>query len=395
MPMREVAIVGVGMHPFGKHPDKSLEQLGADAVWAAVDDAGLDPRRIECAYVGNSLAGLLSGQEGVRGQVILQSAGFDELPVINVENACASATTALRGAWLEVASGACDVALALGAEKMFVGDTARSLAALAGDSELELARMGMQFSATYAAHPKYDLRGKMRDYGWTPDDLAQVVVKNSRHGSLNPYAHHRRALTAAEVLGSPMISDPLTLFMCSSIGDGSAAAIVCAAERAPELSERTPVTVAACALRSGRVFTSGDDGHSTLREMAAGFYERAGIGPEDIDVAEVHDAMAPVELLVYESLGLCGPGEGPELLRSGATAIGGSTPVNPSGGLTSRGHPVGATGLAQVAELVWQLRGEAGARQAKERPLVGLAHNQGGLLAGMDSAAYTLTLLKR
>jgi acetyl-CoA acetyltransferase len=393
--MREATIIGVGMHPFGKHPGKSLQELGADAVWSAVDDAGVDPRRIEFAYVGNSLAGLLGGQEGVRGQVILQAAGFDELPVINVENACASGTTALRGAWLEVASGACDVALALGAEKMFVGDTARSLAALAGDSEVELARMGMQFSATYAAHPKYDLRGKMRDYGWTAEDLASVVVKNSRHGSLNPYAHHRRALTSEEVLASPMISDPLTLYMCSSIGDGAAAAIVCAGDIASTIGERTPITIAACALRSGRVFASGDDGHSTLREMVSDFYERAGIGPGDIDVAEVHDAMAPVELLVYEGLGLCGPGEGPGLVRSGETAIGGSIPVNPSGGLTSRGHPVGATGLGQIAELVWQLRGEAGQRQAKERPLVGLAHNQGGLLAGMDSAAYALTLLTR
>ncbi|MQA74458.1 MAG: thiolase family protein, partial [Solirubrobacterales bacterium] len=343
----------------------------------------------------NSLAGLLTGQEGVRGQVILQAAGLDELPVVNVENACASGTTALRGAWLEVASGACDVALALGVEKMFVGDTGRSLAALAGDSELELARMGMQFSATYAAHPKYDLRGKMRDYGWTADDFAQVVVKNSRHGSLNPYAQHRRALTAEQVLGSPMITDPLTLYMCSSIGDGSAAAVVCARELAPELGRGAPITIAACALRSGRVFTSGDQGHSTLREMVADFYESAGIGPEDIDVAEVHDAMAPVELLVYENLGLCGPGEGPSLVRAGKTAIGGEIPVNPSGGLTARGHPVGATGLGQISELVWQLRGEAGSRQAAERPLVGLAHNQGGLLAGMDSAAYALTLLRR
>ncbi|HET8673532.1 MAG TPA: thiolase family protein [Thermoleophilaceae bacterium] len=390
-----MAIVGVGMHPFGKHPDKSLKDLGREAVWAAIDDAGIDPRAIGCAYVGNSLAGLLNGQEGIRGQVILHDAGLDEIPVINVENACASGTTALRGAWLEVAAGTCDVTLALGVEKMFVGDTARSLAALASDSELELAQMGMQFSATYAAHPKYNLRGRMEEYGWSERDLAEVVVKNSRHGSLNPYAQHRRALTADEVLGSPMISDPLTLYMCSSIGDGAGAAIVCAKERAAELSAATPITIAAAKLRSGHLFTSADDGYSTLREMVAELYEEAGVGAEDIDVAEVHDAMAPVELLVYESLGFCGPGEGPKLIRDGTTAIGGEHVVNPSGGLTSRGHPVGATGLGQVAELVWQLRGQAGPRQAKERPLVALAHNQGGLLAGMDSAAYALTLLTR
>jgi acetyl-CoA acyltransferase len=393
--MREVAIVGVGVHRFGKHPERSLKDLGREAVWAAIDDAEIDPRRIGCAYVGNSLGGLLSGQEGIRGQVILHDAGLDEIPVINVENACASGTTALRGAWLEVAAGTCDVALALGVEKMFVGDTARSLAALASDSEAELAQLGMQFSATYAAHPKYNLRGRMAEYGWTARDFADVVVKNSRHGSLNPYAQHQRALTAEEVLGAPMVAEPLTLYMCSSIADGAAAAIVCGKDMAASLSQSPPITIAAAKLRSGHFFTSADNGYSTLRTMVAELYEETGIGPDDIDVAEVHDAMAPVELLIYEGLGLCEPGRGPELIRDGTTAIGGKHVVNPSGGLVSRGHPVGATGLGQVAELVWQLRGQAGARQAKERPLIGLAHNQGGLLASMDSAAYTLTLLKR
>ncbi|MEA2323384.1 MAG: hypothetical protein QOD81_3234 [Solirubrobacteraceae bacterium] len=393
--MREAAVVGVGMHPFGRHPDRSLKDLGREAVWRAIDDAGIDPRRIGCAYVGNSLGGLLTGQEGIRGQVVLHDCGLDDIPVINVENACASGSTALRGAWLEVASGACDVALALGVEKMFVGDTARSLAALAADSEIELAAMGMQFSAVYAIHPKYNLRGRMDEYGWTARDFADVVVKNSRHGALNPYAQHRRALDADEVLASPMVTDPLTRLMCSSIGDGAAAAIVCARDDAASLSERVPITIAAAHLRSGHFVTSGDPHLTTLRDMVAALYDEAGIGPEDIDVAEVHDAMAPVELLVYEQLGLCGPGEGPRLVREGHTAIGGAQPVNPSGGLTSRGHPVGATGLGQVVELVWQLRGEAGARQAKERPLTALAHNQGGLLASMDSAAYALTLLTR
>jgi acetyl-CoA acetyltransferase len=393
--MREVAIIGVGMHPFGKHVDRSLKDLGREAVWATIDDAGIDPRRIGCAYVGNSLGGLLTGQEGIRGQVILHDAGLDEIPVVNVENACASGTTALRGAWLEVAAGTCDVALALGVEKMFVGDTARSLAALASDSEVELAQMGMQFSATYASHPKYNLRGRMDEYGWTERDFAEVVVKNSRHGSLNPYAQHQRPLTADEVLAAPMIAEPLTLYMCSSIADGAAAAIVCSKEVAAGLGDTKPIVIAAAKLRSGHFFTSADNGYSSLREMVGELYEETGIGPEDIDVAEVHDAMAPVELLVYEGLGLCEPGEGPKLIRDGTTAIGGEHVVNPSGGLVSRGHPVGATGLGQVAELVWQLRGQAGQRQAKEAPVVGLAHNQGGLLASMDSAAYALTLLRR
>jgi acetyl-CoA acetyltransferase len=393
--MREVAIIGVGMHRFGKFPELSLKDLGRAAIWAAIEDAGIDAHRIRSAYVGNSLAGLLSGQEGVRGQVVLQDAGLDEIPVVNVENACASGSTALRGAWLEVASGTADVALALGLEKMFVGDTARSLAALAGDSEIDLAAMGMQFSSSYAILPKYNLRRRMDEYGWTSRDFAEVAVKNSRHGALNPYAQHQKELTVEQVLAAPMIADPLTLYMCSSIGDGAAAAIVCAREIADALTERTPITIAACKLRSGHIFTSGEPDYSTLKEMTADVYDEAGIGPNDIDVAEVHDAMAPIELLVYEQLGFCGPGEGAELLRSGATSIGGDHPVNPSGGLTARGHPVGATGLAQISELVWQLRGEAGPRQAKERPLIGLAHNQGGLLAGLDSAAFMMTVLKR
>ena len=243
--------------------------------------------------------------------MILHDAGLDEIPVVNVENACASGTTALRGAWLEVAAGTCDVALALGVEKMFVGDTARSLAALASDSEAELAQMGMQFSATYAAHPKYNLRGRMAEYGWTARDFADVVVKNSRHGSLNPYAQHQRALSAEEVLAAPMVAEPLTLYMCSSMADGAAAAIVCGKDMAASLSDSSPITIAATKLRSGHFFTSADNGYSTLRTMVAELYEETGIGPDDIDVAEVHDAMAPVELLIYEGLGLCEPGRGP------------------------------------------------------------------------------------
>ena len=393
--MREVAVLGVGMHPFGRFAEKSIKDMGAEAIWAAISDAGVEAPDIGCAYVGNSLAGLLTGQEGVRGQTVLQHAGLDDLPVINVENACASASTAFRGAWLEVAAGTCDVALAVGVEKMFVGDTSRSLAALAADSEVELAKMGMQFSANYAIHPKYNLRQKMADYGWTAEDYALCAVKNSCNGSLNPYAQHRRALTVEEVLASPMISYPLTLYMCSSIGDGAAAAILCSKEVAARLARRPPVTVAACVLKSGHIFGSRDHDFSKVKAVLREAYETAGLGPEDVDVAEVHDAMAPVELLIYESLGYCGPGEGAQLIRSGATRIDGEHPVNPSGGLTARGHPVGATGLGQIAEIVWQLRGEAGDRQVPGEPKVGLAHNQGGLLLGMDSAAYAVTVLTR
>jgi acetyl-CoA acetyltransferase len=381
--MRDVAIIGVGAHPSGKFPEKALKDLGREAIWNALRDAGLGPDDIQTAYVGNSLGGLLTGQEGIRGQVVLQEAGLGGIPVTNVENACASAATALRGAWLEVASGLVDVAIAVGVEKMFIGDLARSISALAADSELELSQMGMQFSASYAIHPKINLKGRMQQYGWTSTDFANVAVKNSHNGSLNPYAQHRRELSVEEVLNSRMIAD------------GAGAAILCPLDMAEKLIERPPIKVAACALRSG-VYRFPDDGETDSATLTAyEAYETAGIGPEDVDVVEVHDAMAPAELMIYERLGFCGPGEGPKLLDDGVTQLSGSKPVNPSGGLCARGHPVGATGLLQVAELVWQLRGEAGALQIGNSPKVAMAQNQGGLLLGQDSAAYAVTLLQQ
>lgn len=391
--MRNVAVIGVGAHPVGKYEHLALKDLAREAIWGALRDADVEPEKIDVAYVGNSLGGLLTGQEGIRGQVVMQDAGFGGLPVINVENACASGATAFRGAWLEVASGNADFALAVGVEKMFVGDIAKSLSAIAADSELELSRMGMQFSASYAIHPKINLKGKMRDYGWTPADLANVAVKNSDNGSKNPVAQHRRPLTTEDVLQSRMIADPLTLFMCSSIGDGAAAAIVCSADAAKKLSSRPLVNIGACILKSGVYRLPNDDRADTLTLTAEAAYEAAGISPEDVDLAEVHDAMAPAELMIYERLGFCGPGEGPKLIDERVVTLDGKKPVNPSGGLSARGHPIGATGILQMYEIVRQLRGECGDRQIQNNPKVGLAQNQGGLLLGQDSAAYSVTLL--
>jgi acetyl-CoA acetyltransferase len=391
--MREVVIIGVGTHATGRFTEKPMKALAHTAIAGALEDAGASPRDVQAAYVGNSLGGLLTGQEGIRGEVVLQYSGIVGIPVINVENACASATTALRGAWLEVASGAADVALAVGVEKMYVGDTARTIAALATDSELELSEMGMQFTSSYAIHPKINLKARMREYGWTSADLAKPAVKNSFNGSLNPLAQHRKPLTIEEVVSSRMVVDPLTLYMCASISDGAGAALVCSADRASRF-RKPPVRIASCVLRSG-VYRLPDDKRPDSAEVVAReAYERAGIGPEDLDVVELHDAMAPAELVLYERLGLCRPGEGPRLIDEGITTLTGRVPVNPSGGLCSRGHPVGATGLLQIAELVWQLRGEAGQRQIARRPKTALAQNQGGLTVGQDSAIYAATILK-
>ncbi len=392
--MREVAIIGVGAHATGQFTEKPLKDIAYPAIWNALEDAGVKSGDIEVAYVGNSLGGLLTGQEGVRGQVLLQHSGITGIPIINVENACASAATALRGAWLEVASGAADVALAVGAEKMYVGDSARTIGALSAVSEIDLSQMGMQFTTSYAIHPKINLKARMKEYGWTIEDFAKPAVKNSANGALNPLAQHRRALTIEQVVQSRVVVDPLTLYMCSSISDGAAAAIVCSLDKAKEFTSKKPIRIASCTLRSGVYRLPDDERLDTAATTAQAAYEEAGIGPHDLDAIELHDAMAPAELMLYERLGLCDPGDGPKLIDDGVTTLTGRVPVNPSGGLCSRGHPVGATGLLQIAELVWQMRGEAGERQIEKRPKVTMAQNQGGLLLGQDSAVYCCTILK-
>ncbi|MGO9400448.1 MAG: thiolase C-terminal domain-containing protein [Xanthobacteraceae bacterium] len=392
--MREVAIIGVGAHATGQFTEKPLKDIAYPAIWNALDDAGVKPEDVQVAYVGNSLGGLLTGQEGVRGQVLLQHSGITGIPIINVENACASAATALRGAWLEVASGAADVAIAVGAEKMYVGDSARTIGALSAVSELDLSQMGMQFTTSYAIHPKINLKARMKEYGWTIEDFAKPAVKNSANGALNPLAQHRRPLTIEQVVQSRVVVDPLTLYMCSSISDGAAAAVVCSLDAAKKFAGKKPIRIASCTLRSGVYKLPNDERPDTATTTAQAAYEEAGIGPGDLEAIELHDAMAPAELMLYERLGLCDAGDGPKLIDDGITTLHGRVPVNPSGGLCSRGHPVGATGLLQIAELVWQMRGEAGERQIEKRPKVTMAQNQGGLLLGQDSAVYCCTILK-
>jgi acetyl-CoA acetyltransferase len=391
--MREVSIIGVGAHPTGRFLEKPLKAIAYPAIWGALDDAGTAPADLQAAYVGNSLGGLLTGQEGVRGQVVLAHSGITGIPIVNVENACASAMTALRGAWLEVASGAADIALAVGVEKMNVGDSARSIGALSAVSELELSEMGMQFTTSYAIHPKINLKAKMREYGWTIRDFAKPAVKNSYNGSLNPLAQHRRPLSIEEVVQSRIVVDPLTLLMCSSISDGAAAAVLCASDRAARFTSRKPIRIASCVLRSGQYRLVDDRRPDSATVTARAAYRQAGVGPDELEAIELHDAMAPAELMLYERLDLCAAGEGPRLIDDRVTTLDGRQPVNPSGGLCSRGHPVGATGLLQICELVWQMRGEAGARQIEPRPKVTMAQNQGGLLLGQDSAVYATTIL--
>jgi len=386
--MRPVVIAGVGAIKCGKFLEVSLGELALEAVWRAIKDADIEPKAVQLAYVANTMAFPVTGGGGTLGEKVLAHCGFGGMPVVNVENSCCGGTTALRGAFLEVAFGNCDVALALGVEKMYSGDTAKTLAAMQGGNPY--AGMGFQFSGDYAIA----LRRYMTEYGVTREHFAKVVVKNSYNGSLNPYAQHQRPLTMEEVLSSRPIAEPLTLYMCCSMGDGAAAAIVCAKDVAKSFARKPLVEVVYCALRSG-TYRKIDEPNVPLPTLTANeAYEKTGIGPEDINVAEIHDAMAPQELILYEQLGFCKSGEGARLIDEGRTKIDGDIPVNTSGGLASRGDPTGATGSYQVAEIVWQLRGEAGPRQTKN-PKVGLIHNQGGYTEFDESAVNSVVILKR
>jgi acetyl-CoA acyltransferase len=397
--VREVIVAGVGVHSFGKFIDKSLKELGRVAVKNALEDAGLTPRDIQVAYFGNAYGGLILGQESVRGQTVLLHAGIAEIPVINIENACASGSSAFREAWLCVASGLYDVALALGVEKLFCDNTPKTMAAIATSSDIEVVGgTGWSFPVWYALNT----RMYMKECGATQDHFAKVVVKNTKNGALNPHAQFHKPLTMEEVLNSKEICYPLTLYMCSAIGDGAAAAVLCSKEIAKKYMKKPMVAMAGSALVSAAFRNEPKKSSvagSAGQRAAQLAYEQAGIGPDDLDVVEVHDAFSPAELQAYEEIGLCGEGEGIRMIDEGKTEIGGEIPVNTSGGLASKGHPVGATGLAQIAEIVWQLRGDAGPRQVAGRnkrrgPVLGLTHNGGGTLEG-DAAAMAVHILKR
>ena len=414
--MRDAYIAGVGMTRFGKFPDSNIRSLAEEAVREALADASVAAGDVEMVFFGNATAGILTGQEMIRGQVALRHTGLLGIPIVNVENACASGSSAFNLAVMAVRSGAVDVALAVGSEKLTHEDKAKSFAAIGTAVDLlQLADLKERL-ATRKADPEgtqaspiaqeadaddgkrsffMDIyaattRAYMERTGATVEDFAKVAVKSHAYAALNPKAQYRDPITVADVLASREISRPLTLLMCSPIGDGAAAVVVCSEEAVLRFGADA-VKVRSTVLVSGRDRSPGEPG--AVERAAQGAYEEAGVGPEDLDVVELHDAAAPAELITYEELGLCGPGEGPKLLASGATALGGRVPVNPSGGLLSKGHPVGATGCAQLVELVDQLRGRCGHRQVAGAR-VALAENGGGFL-GTDAAAMVVTILSK
>ena len=372
---------------FGKFPQKSLKDLAYEPVWNVIRESQVDPHDIGIAFVGNAYAGVITGQESVRGQVMLREVGLNRIPIINVENACASSSTAFYLAKNAVASGQTDLALALGVEKLFCDDTGKSLKALSTSSDIDVeGRMGILFAGIYSMR----VRAHMEKYGLTKEQFAKVVVKNHDNGALNPHAQYRNRVTVDEVLKSRMIADPITLLMTCPMGDGGAAVLIGTKEMAERMGKR-PVKIATSTL--GSFGFTGADEPGIVSRVSQQAYKEAGITAKDVNIAEVHDAVAPVELFLYEELGLCGPGHSGRMIDDGTSWLDGKLPVNSSGGLSAKGHPAGATGLAQVAEIAWQLRGEAGERQVKNNPRIGLVENGGGNVAG-ETAVVAIHILQ-
>ena len=379
--MRDVCVIGTGMIPFGKYPDKTLAEIGWPAVKEAIVESGVPHKSIDAVYCGTALGGMLAGQR------VMKTLGLTGMPIINVENACSSSSSALAEAWTAVASGRHDIVMVVGVEKLtkFGGGT------LPLEREDWEVNQGMVMPALYAMRAKR----YMHEYGLTARQLAEVSVKAHDHGALNPNAQIRKRVTVEEVMSSRPVADPFTLWHCCPTGDGAAALVIASVDVARE-QKSNPVRIAASEVTSG-IYTNGYRDMTWAELTARGAreaYEMAGVGPDDVDVAEIHDAFTIAELMYYEAFGFCERGHAYELLSSGATSLGGNICVNPSGGLLSRGHPVGATGAAQAVEIVRQLEGRAGAHQV-EGAKVGIAHATGGGIAGLDHGACSIHIFVR
>jgi len=387
--VKGVAIAGIGMTQFGKQVGRGVRSLALAAIEEAIADSGLASDRIDRIYFGNAISGIVSQQEMIRGQVALRHQALGKVPLFNIENACASGGSAFSLACEAVASGAVEVALVVGAEQMNHVDRSRPFNALRGSTDIE--EIGEsepgQISANsllmdfYAAVAQSYLDGS----GAELSDFARVAVKNRKNATMNPLAHLRAPQSLEDVLASRMIVAPLSLPMCSPVTDGASAIIVCSDRVAASL-DHPVVQVKASAVASGA------SGHP-VGDAAAKAYSESSVGAQDFDVIELHDAAAPAELMQYHEIGLCAKGDGFKLIRDGVTDLGGATPVNTSGGLLSRGHPLGATGCAQIVELVHQLRETAGARQV-EGARMALAINGGGWLDGSYALAIATVLAR-
>ncbi len=411
--MSNIYIAGIAMTVFGRHLERSLDDLAREAVSGAMKDAGASRSQIETIFYAGATNGPLQGQIVIPGQVVLSKLGFEGVPIFNVENACASGSSAFHLACQSLRAGA-EVVLAVGAEKMNIADKSKALALFEGGWDVSrveenfetLARFGegvdipegsesdkpySRFMAIYAAF----CRWHMKTYGTTQRQIAAVSAKNHNHSVHNPYAQYRKPFTIDEVLAAPPITYPITLPMCAPLTDGAAAAILCTEAGLKRLSadRNRCVKVVASVVRSftNRAIDAADQTVGKLASKQA--YEIAGVGPQEISVAELHDASAVGEIIQAENLGLVPLGEGGPAAERGEFTLGGRVPINVSGGLESKGHPIGATGIGQLFELVTQLRGEAGARQVEGARLA--IQENGGGLQGVEEAALAIHILSK
>ncbi len=408
--MRDVYIAGTGMTPFNRHMDKTYAQLTAMSVTAAMSDAGCRVPDVDLAIYASVAQDSVANEMVVPGEFALRALGFSGLPVFNVENACASSTTALHIAATYIATGQADVVLVAGTEKLYLEDRARRMAIFNQPLDVEEARKYLQtYKSEFAEAPPPQNPNEprsvlmdfycaqallhMKRFGTTREQLAAVAAKNHMHSVHNPLAQYRLPMTVEEVLNAKEVAWPLTVPMCAPISDGSASAVLCSKEALNRFSNAAPVKVLAWVLKSGSDRKAYDYEKHVTRKTAARAYEIAGIGPQDVSVMEVHDASAFGEVGEIEALGLCPIGEGGRFSAEGHTSIGGRIPVNPSGGLECRGHPLGATGLAQIHELTMQLRERAGARQV-QGARIALAQNGGGFI-GVEEAMSCVTILEK
>ncbi|WOJ95888.1 thiolase family protein [Congregibacter brevis] len=400
-----VHIIGASMTPFGKRLDDTVKTLTSQAVAEALQDAGLQQGDIQSAWFSNTRQPMLEGQNTIRGQIALRAAGIEGVPIINVENACASGSTATHQAMTAIRAGMVDVALVVGAEKMVYKDRPEKVAAaFAGGTDIHdrqsvldyIVSMGGEapgpdrsvFMDLYAAQAKVH----MERFGTTQEDFARVAANTHCHGQHNPKAQYHTPFTVEEVLADKPVVDPFTRAMCAPVSDGAAALVLCSDKALMRLGQSRAIRLRSLSLLSTTARDKLDYENHISRRAAEAAYAEASIDARDVDVVEVHDATAFSTVQQIENLGLCAPGEVGGRLSDGDFKLGGKTPVNPSGGLLAKGHPVGATGIAQLYELVTQLRGEAGARQVAGAR-IGVAENGGGFL-GVEEGVTTVTVLE-
>ncbi len=410
----DVYIIGVGQIRFNKYPDRTVRNMAEEAIGLCLKDAGLGRGDVQAAFFANTFWGMFDNQHSIRGQVVLRGMGMDKIPVTNVENACAGASTALHLACTGIKAGAYDVALAIGSEKITCEDKLKSLSAYATCMDLENfenhIKMIMEVGGSFKNVKLPDDEGApgqgrsifmdayamgarwhMDRFGSTQEQLAHICSKNHLHGSLNPMSQYQQKMSVEEVLADRAVAYPLTRAMCAPVGDGAAAALVCSEAFAKRHGLDRAVRVAASVMGQG---SDRDlDGEDIGERLSKQAYEVSGMGPEAIDLAELHDATSYGEMHQTEVMGFCPIGQGGVYAVSGATTLGGERPINTSGGLECRGHPIGASGLAQIYEIVSQVRGEAGERQVAGAK-IGLAENGGGNI-GVEEAAMCIHILEK